>query len=136
MFRNLRATMAAAWASGPDAGMSAGRIRFYKLRAYVPAMTKRNWRRTSFKGPDGTTNVAPDDWTLCDDVGRPLARIYHHLFGPNVGRWFWTVLVAPDGTPFNAGMGDAATEAEAREICEAMVTSRERRPCCDDLDAD
>jgi hypothetical protein len=31
-----------------------------------------SWQRTSFKRRDGTVGVAPDDWTLHDDAGRPL----------------------------------------------------------------
>ncbi len=97
-------------------------------------MTQRKWGPTSFKRPDGTADVASDDWTLSDDAGRPLARIYRYLYGANAGRWFWTVLIAPDGTPFNAGSGFATMEAEARKICEAMIPpgAQERGPCCDD----
>jgi hypothetical protein len=41
--------------------------------------------------------------------------------GPQGGRWFWAVLVAPDGTPFNGGAGHAASGKEAREAVEARV---------------
>ncbi len=57
--------------------------------------TKRNWRRTSFRRLDGSIEVAADDWTLCDDAVRPLARIYRYLYGPQAGAWSWFVLVAP-----------------------------------------
>jgi hypothetical protein len=102
--------------------------------AYHPGMTRRNWRRTSFKRPDRTAGVARNDWTLSDDASRALARIYRYLYGANAGAWFWMVLIAPDGTPFNAGSGFAATEAEAREICEAMIPPgvQERGSCCDE----
>jgi hypothetical protein len=102
--------------------------------AYHPGMTRRNCRRTSFKRPDGRVDVASNDWTLSDDAGRALAHIYRYLYGSNAGRWFWTVLIAPDGTPFNAGAGFAATEAEAREICEAIIPpgAQERGSCCDE----
>lgn len=92
--------------------------------------TKRNWRRTSFKRLDGSVEAAPDDWTLCDAEGRPLARIYHYAFGPQAGRWSWFVLVAPDGIPANGGTGTAATGREAREMCERLVPDglQERRP--------
>ncbi len=84
--------------------------------------TRRNWRRTSFRRSDGSIEVTPDDWTLFDDNGCPLARIYHFRFGPNAGRWAWFVLVAPDGAPpFNGGTGVAQTGREAREICERLV---------------
>jgi hypothetical protein len=60
-------------------------------------MTKRNWRRTYFKRLDGSIDFAPDDWTLLDDEGRLLARIYRYMYGPQGGRWSWLVLVAQDG---------------------------------------
>ncbi len=90
-------------------------------------MKHPNWRPTSFERPNGTVQLIPDDWTFFDDTGRPLARIYGYLFGPNAVRWFWTVP--------NAGAGYAPTAAEAREICEAMIPlgASERELC--DLDA-
>ncbi|MEK4034538.1 hypothetical protein WOC76_11140 [Methylocystis sp. IM3] len=90
---------------------------------------KRNWRRTSFRLLGGTVETAPDDWTLCDEDGRPLARIHHYLYGPQAGAWSWFVQVAPDGTPFNGGTGVAVTGREAREACEALVPigTQERR---------
>jgi hypothetical protein len=90
--------------------------------------TKRNWRRTNLIGADGAR--IPDDWSLLDDAGRSLARIYLRHGGPQAGRWCWHVLVAPDGTPFNGGTGTTATGREAREACEALVPPgvQERRP--------
>lgn len=75
----------------------------------------------------------PNDWCLCDDSGHPLARIYLQAAGPQAGKWFWAVQVTPDGVPFNAGTGYAATGTEAREICEEMVPAgtQERGPCCE-----
>jgi hypothetical protein len=107
---------------------------FLPAPPYHPGTTRRNRRRTSFKRPDGAAGAAKDDWTLSDDAGRALARICRYLYGANAGRWFWTVLIAPDGTPFNAGSGFAATEAEARKICEAMIPpgAQERGSCCDE----
>ncbi|WP_036282852.1 hypothetical protein [Methylocystis sp. ATCC 49242] len=95
----------------------------------VPAMQKRNWRRTSFRRLDGTVDVATDDWSLLDDAGRPLARIYLQDGGPQGGRWAWFVQVAPDGTPWNGGTGYAASGREAREISEQLVPpgTQERR---------
>jgi hypothetical protein len=83
--------------------------------------TTRNWHRTSFRRLDETVETAPDDWTLFDDNGRPIARIYHYSFGPNAGRWAWFILVAPDGAPFKGGTGVAETGTEAREICERLL---------------
>jgi hypothetical protein len=96
-------------------------------------MIDRNWRRTSFRRLDGSIEFAPDDWTLLDEEGRPLARIYRYLYGPNAGCWSWFVQVAPDGTPFNGGTGTALTRKEAREACEARipVDLRERAPRCE-----
>ncbi len=51
----------------------------------------------------------------------PLGRIYTETGGPQGGRWFWVVQVAPDGTPFNGGTGHAASGKEAREAVEARV---------------
>ncbi len=78
-------------------------------------MRNPNWLPTSFKHPDGTSHVAPDDWTLYDDAGQPLARIYRYLYGPNAGRWLWIVLSDRPGT------GYAVTCSEALEMCEGMV---------------
>ncbi len=82
----------------------------------------RNWRRTRLFCVDGAP--IPDDWTLEDHAGQPLGRIYAEAGGPQGGRWFWAVLVAPDGTPFNGGTGHAATGREAREAVEARVPER------------
>jgi hypothetical protein len=86
------------------------------------AEVKRNWRRTSFKRLDGSIDVAPDDWTLFDDNGRPLARIYHYSFGPNAGRWSGFILVARRMARLpTAGAGIAETGTGAREICERVL---------------
>lgn len=84
--------------------------------------TTRNWRRTRLSRADGSP--IPDDWTLEDNAGQPLGRIYAETGGPQGGRWFWAVLVTPDGTPFNGGTGHAATGKEAREAVEARVRER------------
>jgi hypothetical protein len=84
-------------------------------------MTKRNWRRTSFRRLDGSIDFSPDDWCLEDVNGQPLARIYRYAYGPNAGRWAWFVQVAPQGRPFNGGTGTAETGREAREACEDLV---------------
>jgi hypothetical protein len=80
---------------------------------------KRLWRRTRLTRADGSP--IPDDWTLEDDAGQPLGRIYAETGGPRGGRWFWAVLVAPDGTPFNGGTGHTETGREAREAVEALI---------------
>ena len=80
---------------------------------------KRLWRRTRLTRADGSP--VPDDWTLEDDSGQLLGRIYAEIGGPQGGRWFWAVLVAPDGTPFNGGTGHTETGREAREAVEALV---------------
>jgi hypothetical protein len=87
----------------------------------MDAGRKRNWRRTSFRRLDGSIDIAPDDWTLEDVNGQPLARIYRYAYGPNAGRWAWFVQVDPQGRPYNGGTGAAATGTEAREACEARV---------------
>lgn len=92
------------------------------------------WRRKRLTRADGPP--IPDDWTLEDETGQPLGRIYAETGGPKGGRWFRAVLVAPYGTPFNGGTGHAATGCEAREAVEARVPegvsvkrrSRARRP--------
>jgi hypothetical protein len=135
--------------SAPTVDVTAGRLAFLPCSSgagrtkcdldALPApryrldMAKRNWRRTSFRRVDGSIDVMSDDWSLLDDAGRPLARIYLQTAGPLSGRWAWFVLVAPNGTPFNGGSGEAATGTEAREICEAMVPpgSQEGGPCCE-----
>jgi hypothetical protein len=80
---------------------------------------KRLWRRTRLTRADGSP--IPDDWTLEDDSGQPLGRIYAETGGPQNGGWFWAVLVALDGTPFNGGTGHTETGREAREAVEARV---------------
>jgi hypothetical protein len=41
--------------------------------------TTRNWRRTRLTRADGSP--IPDDWTLEDDTGQPLGRIYAETGG-------------------------------------------------------
>lgn len=82
---------------------------------------KRDWRRTSFARLDGFIEVAPDDWTLFDDNGRPLARTYHYRFGPNAGRWAWSLLVGQERVPASGGTGLAETGHEACEACERRL---------------
>lgn len=67
--------------------------------------------------PDGSPN--PDDWTPEDDAGQPPSRIYVETGGPQGGCWLRAVLVAPDGTPSNAGTRHEATAGYARETVEA-----------------
>ena len=78
------------------------------------------WRRTAFERIDRKVEAAPDDWSLVDETG-PIARIYNVVGGPNEGRWFWTVLIAKDGRPYNGGTGYTDTGREAKEACEALL---------------
>ena len=77
------------------------------------------WRRTRLTRAAGSP--IHDAWTLEDETGQPLGHIYAETGGPQGGRWFWAVQVAPDGTPFNGGTGHAASGKEAREAVEARV---------------
>ena len=79
-------------------------------------MTRNKWRRT-----DLNSEIAPDDWTLLDPFGEPLARLYKVFGGPQDGRWYWTVLFMPDGSVGKGGTGFTATGREAREACEARL---------------
>ena len=47
-------------------------------------------------------------------------------FGPQDGRWYWTVLFRPDGSVGNGGNGFTATGREAREACEARIPEKMR----------
>jgi len=84
-------------------------------------MTHNGWRRTAFTSISGNVDIAPDDWTLLDPSGEPLARLYKVFGGPQDGQWYWTVLFMPDGNVGNGGTGFAATGREAREACEAHL---------------
>ena len=84
-------------------------------------MTRNSWRRTAFTSISGDVEIAPDDWTLLDPSGEPLARLYKVFGGPQDGRWYWTVLFMPDGSVGNGGTGFTATGREAREACEARL---------------
>ena len=86
-----------------------------------PNMTRNSWRRTAFASISGDIEIAPDDWTLLDPSGEPLARLYKVMGGPQDGRWYWTVLFRPDGSVGNGGNGFTATGREAREACEARI---------------
>jgi hypothetical protein len=60
-------------------------------------MTRNTWRRTAFTSINGDVEIAPDDWTLLDPSGEPLARLYKVFGGPQDGQWYWTVLFMRDG---------------------------------------
>ena len=55
-------------------------------------MPSGRWRRTPFTDTAGTVEIAPDDWTLLDPSGEPLARLYKVFGGPQDGQWYWTVM--------------------------------------------
>jgi hypothetical protein len=86
----------------------------------------RNWRRARLTRPDGSP--IPDDWTLEDATGQPLGRIYAETGGPQGGRWFWAVLVAPDG-PCPAGRQGGidrvihATDARAGSLSSPKISN-------------
>jgi hypothetical protein len=84
-------------------------------------MNLNTWRRTAFEDASGSFEVAPDDWTLVDSSGKPLARLYKVFGGPQDGRWYWTVLFRPDGSVGSGGTGFVAAGREAREACEARI---------------
>jgi len=50
------------------------------------ANEKRRWRKTRLTLAD--SSPIPDDWTLEDEAGQPLGRIYAETGGPQDGRWF------------------------------------------------
>jgi hypothetical protein len=81
-------------------------------------MSRNGWRRTAFTSINGNVEIEPDDWTLLDPSGEPLA-LYKVMGGPQDGRWYWTVLFMPDGSAESGGTGFTATGREAREACEA-----------------
>ena len=87
-------------------------------------MNLNTWRRTAFEDASGSFEVAPDDWTLLDPSGEPLARLYKVFGGPQDGRWYWTVLFRPDGSVGNGGTGFAAAGREAREACGCRLQGR------------
>ncbi|MGO9238259.1 MAG: hypothetical protein ACLP4V_30760 [Methylocella sp.] len=57
----------------------------------IGTLTRNRWRRTAFESISGNVEIAPDDWTLLDPSGEPLARLYKVFGGPQDGRWYWTV---------------------------------------------
>ena len=63
------------------------------------------WRRSY---PDPAAD-RPDDWSLHDDHGRSLARIYVYRHGPSAGKWFW----AWQGYPAASGVADDGAAAKA-----------------------
>ncbi len=63
-----------------------------------------------------------DDWTLADERGQPIGRIYRMTGGPKDGHWFWTVLIDDQGRPWNGGTGDCPTGREAKAAVEARVS--------------
>ena len=84
-------------------------------------MTPNGWRRTAFASISGDVEIAPDDWTLLDPCGEPLASLYKVMGGPQDGRWYWSVLFMSDGRVGNGGTRFTATGHEAREACEARI---------------
>lgn len=83
--------------------------------------TFRLYSANAVQGSDQRLDVSGDDWSLMDDNGQPLARIYRQSGGPQNGRWSWFVLIDAEGRPFNGGRGMVGTGREAREAVEAIV---------------
>lgn len=54
--------------------------------------TRNSWRPTAFASISGDVEIAPDDWTLLNPSGEPLARVYKVIGGPQDGQWYWSVL--------------------------------------------
>jgi hypothetical protein len=75
-------------------------------------MNLNTWRRTAFEDASGSLEVAPNDWTLLDPSGEPLARLYKVFGGPQDG---------PDGSVGSGGTGFVAAGRETREACEARI---------------
>ncbi len=80
------------------------------------------WRRTALTRADGSP--VADDWTLVDERGQPVGRIYKMTGGPKDGHWFWTVLIDAQGRPWNGGTGDCPAGREAKEAVEALTLHR------------
>ncbi len=66
----------------------------------------------------------PDDWSLADERGQPVGRIYKMAGGPKDGHWFWTALIDAQGRPWNGGTGYYPTGREAKEAVEALTLHR------------
>ncbi len=69
-----------------------------------------------------------DDWSLVDERGQPIGRIYRMTGGPKDGHWFWCVLIDAEGRPWNGGTGDCLTGREAKAAVEARVAPSGRLP--------
>ncbi len=82
--------------------------------------TRLKWRRTALTRADGSPGA--DDWTLVNDQGQLVGRIYRMAGGPTDGQWFWTVLIDAHGRPWNGGTGHCPTGREAKEAVEARVS--------------
>ncbi len=77
------------------------------------------WRRTTLSGADGA--LVSDDWSLVDEHGQAVGRIYKMTGGPQDGHWFWTVLVDEQGRPWNGGTGSCLSGPEAKAAVEARL---------------
>ena len=99
----------------------AARAWHWPKKARDRPMIRNTWRRTAFASIAGCVEIAPDDWTLLDPSGEPLARLYKVFGGPQHSQWYWSVLFMPDGNIGKGGTGFTATGREAREACEARL---------------
>jgi hypothetical protein len=78
------------------------------------------WTPTAHVRPDDLTELMPDDWTL-ENEGVQLARIFKTSEDSQDVRWFWTVMILPDGKPGDGGAGYAPNVHEARRQCKVRV---------------
>jgi hypothetical protein len=76
-------------------------------------MTRNSWRRTVFESISGDVEIAPDDWTLLNPSGEPLARLCKVFGGPQNGgkRWNW---IYGDGARGAGSLRGALTGNDAR----------------------
>ncbi len=75
----------------------------------------RRWRRSALVWPERAFTLAEDDWTLVDEAGVRLARIFR-LGTDDKGFWRWRVY-RPGGMIHG---GSAESGAEAKAIAEGL----------------
>ncbi len=76
-------------------------------------------RHTALTGAGGAP--VPDDWSLVEERGQPVGRIYRMAGGPRDGGGFWSVMVDEQGRPWHGGTGSCPTGSEAKAAVEARV---------------
>ncbi len=83
-------------------------------------MPTLRWRRSVSVLPQNAFASREDDWTLIDETGRPLARIYDSRYPDLEGTWRWRVYVDAAGREA-VYASSCATGTEARQKWEALV---------------